>query len=496
MLFDEVSTGRQLANLSLNGSGRKSSPSRERYSRRRSDSGERNLDDGVTMQGGHRYPSSEGASQGACSVQCTAEHSAGTALLGLFPEVLIMTMQYLEPKEAHRVLVGPVCRVFYQEACSSVVVWRALCSGAPWHVPLSHLDDVCMCDAHIHLGHPRCHQPACAARALRRKHHMLLSQVELINRQSGSRESKVSELCEIMNAWPAVIGIQLECLKAVVPLLEAERVRKVAQDSALAHQVVSGLRNFESHLELQQFALHSLVLLARPIGGREGAVHIGMAPALPALQGPRGGICTVLTVMDRHLHVPGIQAMACWSLVNFALSSTCKTLLVEKKGVDRVLRAMETHPLELQVQFRGLFALINLVVPDTPGQQPDNLEVIIERVLAAMQTFMHQPMLVNRGCLVLQNLSLNELNYSQLKRSSAKELLLQALVKHGVSDSMLKQSARATMMRLYGEDDLSEINRNNLMDANGGGGGGGSGAASWGGGGGGGGGQTAIGTPL
>ena len=260
MLFDEVSTGRQLANLSLNGSGSKS-PSRQRYSRRRSSSGDCKADDGATVHLGHRQMSSERSGQGASTVQCTGGYSAGVALLGLFPVVLIMTMQYLEPKEAHRVLVGPVCRVFYQEACSSVVVWRSLCSSAPWHVPLSHLDDVCMCDAHVHLG-PRCNQSACASRALRRKHHMLLSQVDLIQRQSGSRESKVSELCEIMNAWPAVIGIQLECLKAVVPLLEAERVRKVAQDSALAHQVVAGLRNFESQLELQQFALHSLVLLA------------------------------------------------------------------------------------------------------------------------------------------------------------------------------------------------------------------------------------------
>ena len=106
-----------------------------------------------------------------------------------------------------------------------------------------------------------------------------------------------------------------------------------------------------------------------------------------------------------------------------------------------------------------------------------------------MYNFMHQPMLVNRGCLVLQNLSLNDLNYAHLKRSGAKELLLQALVKHGVSDSMLKQSARATMMRLYGEDDLSEINRNQLAypDGNGSGGGGG----TWGAGGGGGGGGWA-----
>jgi len=278
------------------------------------------------------------------------------------------------------------------------------------------------------------------------------TQMRTIKRQNGTREAKVSELCEIMNSWPTVIGIQLECLKAMVPLLEAERVRKVAQDSALAHQVVAGLRTFESNLELQQFALHSLVLLARPIGGREGAVHIGMAPALPALQGPRGGIFTVLTVMDRHIKEPGIQAMACWSLVNFALSGTCKTLLISKGGVSCVLRAMEMHPNELQVQFRGLFALINLVVPDVPIRDHQDVTIIIERVLAAMLNFMHQPMLVNRGCLVLQNLSLNDMNYIHLKRSSVQGVLLTALNKHSMTDTMLRQSARATLARLYGEN--------------------------------------------
>ena len=200
------------------------------------------------MHLGHRQMSSERSGQGASTVQCTGGYSAGAALLGLFPEVLIMvsasatgpeglplppplaavapprsspassngpqsltsppnlqtlqTMQYLEPKEAHRVLVGPVCRVFYQEACSSVVVWRSLCSSAPWHVPLSHLDDVCMCDAHVHLGHPRCNQSACASRALRRKHHMLLSQVDLIQRQSGSREVRHSPRCSFFESKP------------------------------------------------------------------------------------------------------------------------------------------------------------------------------------------------------------------------------------------------------------------------------------------------------
>lgn len=226
----------------------------------------------------------------------------------------------------------------------------------------------------------------------------------LIKQKLPTREGKVTQLCEIMNAFPMVLGIQIECLQAVKPLLETERVRKVAQDSALAHQVVSTLRNFEEHIDLQvrpnhaplsalaasriitvthpplfvvaqTLALHSLVLLARPIGGREGAVHIGMAPALPALQGPRGGIATVLRVMDRHLDEPQVQAMACWSLVNFALNSSCKTLLNRQGSVVRVIRAMETHPTNIDVQFRGLFAMINLVVPDTPNQPQEHISV-------------------------------------------------------------------------------------------------------------------------
>ena len=106
-------------------------------------------------------------------------------------------------------------------------------------------------------------------------------------------------------------------------------------------------------------------------------------------------------------HILSSSAVACWSLVNFALSATCKNLLMERGGVPRVLRAMECHEDNINVQFRGLFALINLVVPDVPNEQPPEIELIIDRVLFAMSLFMTHTMLINRGCLVLQNLSLN-----------------------------------------------------------------------------------------
>ena len=83
----QISTGKSLANLSLHGSGSKSLP-RERCGRRRSSSGDSKLEGSAASRLAH--------GQGASSCQCTAEHSAGTALLGLFPEVLIMVRVGME----------------------------------------------------------------------------------------------------------------------------------------------------------------------------------------------------------------------------------------------------------------------------------------------------------------------------------------------------------------------------------------------------------------
>ena len=169
---------------------------------------------------------------------------------------------------------------------------------------------------------------------------------------------------------------------------------------------------------------HCLLLLARPIGRRESAVHIGMPPALPALSGPRGGISSVMDIMDQHTNESKLQAMACWTLVNFALNADCKAQLLSMGGLLRILRAMETHPNNYAVQFRGLFALINLVVPDVPNQQPEEITQVIKRVQSAMETFSKDTRLMNRGCLVLQNLSLNGALFSLLTVFHTRRMLL------------------------------------------------------------------------
>ena len=95
------------------------------------------------------------------------------------------------------------------------------------------------------------------------------------------------------------------------------------------------------------------MVLSRPIGGRERAlhIHIGMAPALPALLGPRGGICTTMEIMDHHSTEANLQSMACWAFVNFPLCADCKALLLAEGGLDRILRAMRAHPKHYAVQY-------------------------------------------------------------------------------------------------------------------------------------------------
>ena len=102
---------------------------------------------------------------------------------------------------------------------------------------------------------PCCGHTACMARALRKQHSVLVQQVQRLRMPLASDEAKVKEVCEAMHQYTIVLGIQVECLEAIVPLLEREEVRKVAQESALGHAVVACLRNFAVRIDLQVCAI-------------------------------------------------------------------------------------------------------------------------------------------------------------------------------------------------------------------------------------------------
>jgi hypothetical protein len=215
-----------------------------------------------------------------------------------------------------------------------------------------------------------------------------------------------------MTAFKNVLGVQSLCLDALPCLMEDEQQRLVAQRAGLADVVLGAMVRFPDSVVLHTSALHSIVLLARPIGGREGQVFsMSMTNPSNIFAGHHNGIEVVLSSMKRFRDHEALQAMGCWSLVNLALAPDRKALLIRLGGVSEILNAMTAHPLATEVQFRALFSLINLVIP-TSNFCASWLNLVLDRmielVVASMKNFCSNVTILNRASLVLHNLSLTQ----------------------------------------------------------------------------------------
>ena len=170
-----------------------------------------------------------------------------------------------------------------------------------------------------------------------------------------------------MVAYSEVEGIQTLCLKVFPYLLEDEQQRLTAQNAGLTDIVLRAMIMFPDSEQLHIAAFHTIVLLARPHGGREGMLfHSSMtASGIFGVDNSHGksGIAVMLDSMRRFQHSPVLLAMSCWALVNIALAPEQKAVLVKLGGIQATINAMHCHPFSAEVQFRALFALINLVIP-------------------------------------------------------------------------------------------------------------------------------------
>lgn len=171
-----------------------------------------------------------------------------------------------------------------------------------------------------------------------------------------------------MAAFSDVEGIQTMCLKVLPFLLEDEAQRTTAQNAGLTDIVLKAMVVFSDSAELHTAAFHTIVLLARPLGGREGMLfHSSMVNSSGIFntgsRNGKSGIAVMLDSMQRFELEDILQAMSCWSLVNIALAPSQKSVLVKLGGIQATTNAMVQHPYNAEVQFRALFALINLVIP-------------------------------------------------------------------------------------------------------------------------------------
>jgi hypothetical protein len=280
-----------------------------------------------------------------------------------------------------------------------------------------------------------------------------------------------------MVAFADVEGIQTMCLKVLPFLLEDEQQRITAQRAGLTDVVLRGMVMFPDSASLHTASFHTIVLLARPLGGREGMLfHTSMVNSSGIFgaggsQSGKNGIAVMLDSMRRFQQNELLQAMSCWSLVNIALVPAQKEVLVKLGGIAATANAMMAHPYNAEVQFRALFALINLVIPsvslnpeeDDDGEAPQQLapddsterelldeavEQIASLVVQAMKNFCSSEAILNRACLVLHNLSLTPEYHSVLLWTPNAYQMLEWCLTNYRTDQVLQQSAAGTLHRL------------------------------------------------
>jgi hypothetical protein len=288
-----------------------------------------------------------------------------------------------------------------------------------------------------------------------------------------------------MVAFSDVEGIQTLCLQVLPVLLENEQHRLTAQHAGLADVVLRAMVMFSESAQLHIAAFHTIVLLARPHGGREGMMFRTSMTADGIFRGMyqrhgKSGIAVMLDSMRRFQDNATLLAMSCWALVNIALVSDQKAVLVKLGGIQAITNSMYRHPYSAELQFRALFALINLVIPSvekvgnnseragvvaaSPTSDPEQLgelnettekEIIDELVgdvaslvVHVMKNFCSSEAIINRACLVLHNLSLTDEYHCILLWTPQCYQMLEWCVANFRSDQVLQQSATGTLHRL------------------------------------------------
>ena len=182
-----------------------------------------------------------------------------------------------------------------------------------------------------------------------------------------------------------------------------------------------------------------------------------------------------------------LQAMGCWALVNIALINAQKAILVRRGGIEAIINAMVRHPYNAEVQFRALFALINLAIPceyhcifssislfyapqvltirclmltadnqsgDSSAQEEDeerpldkHIHTIAALVVKAMKQFCASLAILNRACLVLHNLSLTDEYSASIMWTPSCYQMLKWCQANYPSDQVLQSSASGTLQR-------------------------------------------------
>mmetsp|Transcript_16781 Transcript_16781/g.21796 ORF Transcript_16781/g.21796 Transcript_16781/m.21796 type:complete len:363 (+) Transcript_16781:23-1111(+) len=249
----------------------------------------------------------------------------------------------------------------------------------------------------------------------------------------------------------------------VLPLLlEDETQRAIAQRNGLTDAILQEMALFSDSVDFNAAAFHALVLLARPLGGKEGSLFQGSMINSDILSSDgvgdeMNGIEIMLNAMRRFDSNELLQAKGCWAIVNIALVSTQRTMLLKRGGLSVVTNAMRRHPYDTEVQLRAVSALVNMVKPfdALEGEQNKEKELldsmvdsIADLVVQAMKNCCSHEVILSRACLVLGNLSFRKSYKTSLVETPDCMEMLEWCYDTYLENKLIQKCTRDTLVRL------------------------------------------------
>lgn len=164
------------------------------------------------------------------------------------------------------------------------------------------------------------------------------------------------------------------------------------------------------------------------------------SPAAPA-EPPREGtglslppspqtVEEVVRHMEEHLHNPAAQEDACRQLTRLISQSGGQDLVMERLGLEPIIRAMIGHPQEEGMQQEGC-TIVRVLVRGREDIQTRMLKVGgTEAVLAAMRTHSSCMDIVVNGSVIVHQLSVSELGRQRIALRGGLRILTQVMKEH------------------------------------------------------------------
>mmetsp|Transcript_110750 Transcript_110750/g.345154 ORF Transcript_110750/g.345154 Transcript_110750/m.345154 type:complete len:239 (+) Transcript_110750:2-718(+) len=134
--------------------------------------------------------------------------------------------------------------------------------------------------------------------------------------------------------------------------------------------------------------------------------------------------------------------MACWALREMAITAEGRRDIQDCGGIERILRAMQTHPAAVALLEHGCMALAYLAY-DSELRRWIAYDGGIAVVLSSMRGQHHDPVVQEAGCLALRNLSCSREPQQAILEQEGDDDVVQAMLAHSRSATVLETAADA-----------------------------------------------------